>query len=174
MSKLLRYGIIGAGSMGREHIQNLKVMDGVAVTAICDPHVPSQQAALALAPEAKVFTDHNSMLSSGLIDAVIIATPNDTHIEVLRDALRTDLAVFVEKPLATTAADCKEILDLGNARKALTWMGLEYRFMPPINEVVQRTKAGEVGNVHHVSIREHREPFYPTVVNWNRFTARTG
>ena len=174
MSKLLRYGIIGAGSMGREHIQNLKVMDGVAVTAICDPHVPSQQAALALAPEAKVFTDHNSMLSSGLIDAVIIATPNDTHIEVLRDALRTDLAVFVEKPLATTAADCKEILDLGNARKALTWMGLEYRFMPPINEVVQRTKAGEVGNVHHVSIREHREPFYPKVDNWNRFTARTG
>jgi len=174
MGKLLRYGIIGAGSMGREHIQNLKVMDGVAVTAISDPHIPSQQAALVLVPDAKVFTDHNSLLSSGLVDAVIIASPNDTHIDVLRDVLRTDLAVFVEKPLATTIEDCKEILDLGNNRKALTWMGLEYRFMPPINEVVQRAKAGEVGTVHHVSIREHREPFYPKVDNWNRFTARTG
>jgi hypothetical protein len=144
MGMLLRYGIIGAGSMGREHIQNLKVMDGVTVTAISDPHVPSQQAALVLVPDAKVFTDHNALLSSGLVDAVIIASPNDTHIDVLRDVLRTDLAVFVEKPLATTIEDCKEILELGNSRKALTWMGLEYRFMPPINEVVQRAKAGEV------------------------------
>ena len=53
-------------------------------------------------------------------------------------------------------------------------MGLEYRFMPPVNEVIQRTKAGAVGKVHQVAIREHREPFYPKVGNWNRFAKRTG
>ena len=53
-------------------------------------------------------------------------------------------------------------------------MGLEYRFMPPVNEVIQRSKNGAVGKVHQVSIREHREPFYPKVDNWNRFTKRTG
>ena len=174
MGNKLRYGIIGAGSMGREHIQNLKVMDGVEVTAIADPFKQSQVEALTLAPDAKVFSDHNALLNSGLVDAIIIATPNDTHFEILKDTLATDLAVFVEKPLATTAADCKQIGEWGKARKALTWMGLEYRFMPPINEVIQRTKAGEVGNVHHLSIREHREPFYPKVDNWNRFTERTG
>ncbi len=174
MSKPLRYGIIGAGSMGREHIQNLKVMDGVTVTALCDPDQGSIGAALRLAPEARIFTEHKALLESGLIDAIIIATPNDTHIEVLRDCLKTDLAIFVEKPLATTIEDCKEIGALAATRKALTWMGLEYRFMPPINEVLQRSKAGEVGEIHHVSIREHREPFYPKVENWNRFTARTG
>lgn len=174
MGELLRYGIIGAGSMGREHIQNLKVMDGVEISALSDPHLPSQQAAQSLAPNAKIFNDHNALINSDLVDAVIIATPNDTHIDILRDVLKSELAVFIEKPLATTIEDCKEILRLGEARKALTWMGLEYRFMPPINEVVQRTRAGEVGEVHHVSIREHREPFYPKVDNWNRFTSRTG
>ena len=174
MNKALRYGIIGSGSMGREHIENLNVMDGVAVTAISDPYEPSRKAALALAPDAKSFTSHQDLLSSGLVDAVVIATPNDTHVDVLQDALNTDLAVFIEKPLATRIEDCKKIIEWNSRRKAFTWMGLEYRFMPPVNEVVQRTKNGDIGNVKHVSIREHREPFYPKVNNWNRFSDRTG
>jgi predicted dehydrogenase len=160
--------------MGREHIENIKVMGGAAVTAISDPHVPSQEAALAMAPGAKVFSDHRALLDSGLIDAVVIATPNDTHAAVLKDALATDLAVFVEKPLATTVEDLKSILSWDDKRSAMTWMGLEYRFMPPVAEAIARAQEGEAGKIHQVSIREHREPFYPKVDNWNRFAERTG
>ena len=174
MKRELRYGIIGAGSMGREHIENIKVMGGAAVTALSDPHVPSQDAALAMAPGAKVFSDHRALLDSGLVDAVIIATPNDTHAAVLKDALATDLAVFVEKPLATTVEDLKSILSWDDKRSAMTWMGLEYRFMPPVAEAIARAQEGDAGKIHQVSIREHREPFYPKVDNWNRFADRTG
>ncbi len=160
--------------MGREHIENIKIMGGASITAISDPHLPSQTAALALAPQAKVFTDHRALLESGLVDAVVIATPNDTHVAVLKDALGSDVAVFVEKPLATTVEDLKSILSWNAGRSALTWMGLEYRFMPPVAEVLARAKAGAVGKIHQVSIREHREPFYPKVDNWNRFAERTG
>ena len=160
MSNTIRYGIIGAGSMGREHIENLKVMEGALVTAVSDPNEASRSAALAIAhPGAVAFSGHQELLDSGLVDAVVIATPNDTHVDVLADALSTAVAVFVEKPLATTIADCKRILEWDSKRSALTWMGLEYRFMPPVNDVIQRTKAGAVGKVHQVSIREHREPF---------------
>ena len=174
MGKELRYGIIGAGSMGREHMHNIAIMGGATITAISDPHKPSQEAALALAPEATLFSDHRGLLESGLVDAVIISTPNDTHVEVLKDALATDLAVFVEKPLATTIEDLKSIVAWDAKRSAMTWMGLEYRFMPPVAEAIARAKAGAVGKVRQVSIREHREPFYPKVDNWNRFTERTG
>jgi len=174
MGNELRYGIIGAGSMGREHIENIKVMGGALVTAISDTHVPSQEAALAMAPGAKLFTDHRALLDSGLVDALIIATPNDTHTAVLKDVLATDFAVFVEKPLATTIEDLKSILAWGEKRSGLTWMGLEYRFMPPVAEAIARAQEGEAGKIHQVSIREHREPFYPKVDNWNRFADRTG
>jgi myo-inositol 2-dehydrogenase/D-chiro-inositol 1-dehydrogenase len=174
MKRELRYGIIGAGSMGREHIENIKVMGGAVVTALSDPHVPSQDAALALAPGAKVFSNHRALLDSGLVDAVVIATPNDTHAAVLKDALATDLAVFVEKPLATTVEDLKSILSWDEKRSAMTWMGLEYRFMPPVAEAIARAQEGDAGKIHQVSIREHREPFYPKVDNWNRFADRTG
>ncbi|MBI3428799.1 MAG: Gfo/Idh/MocA family oxidoreductase [Actinobacteria bacterium] len=160
--------------MGREHIENIKAMGGAQVTAISDPNIQSQATALALAAGAKLFSDHRALLESGLVDAVVIATPNDTHAAVLKDALATDIAVFVEKPLATTIQDCKNILEWDSRRNALTWMGLEYRFMPPVNELIQRAKTGDVGKIHQVSIREHREPFYPKVENWNRFTQRTG
>ena len=171
----LRYGIIGAGSMGREHIENIKIMGGATITAIADPDASSiQQASAVAAIQPKQFNDHRALLDSGLVDAVVIATPNDTHVNVLQDALATDLAVFIEKPLATTVEDCKKIIDWEAKRSALTWMGLEYRFMPPVNEVIQRAKAGAVGKVHQVAIREHREPFYPKVGNWNRFSKRTG
>lgn len=160
--------------MGREHISNIKVMDGAVVTAISDPFQPSIAAASEMVPGAKVFSDHRALLDSGLIDAVVIATPNDTHTAVLKDALATDLAVFVEKPLATTVEDLKSILSWDQKRSALTWMGLEYRFMPPVTEAILRAKEGEAGKIHQISIREHREPFYPKVDNWNRFTERTG
>ncbi len=171
----LRYGIIGAGSMGREHIENIKIMGGATITAIADPEAKSIEQASAVAGSSpKQFKDHRALLDSGLVDAVVIATPNDTHVNVLQDALASDLAVFIEKPLATTVEDCKKIIEWETKRSALTWMGLEYRFMPPVNEVIQRTKAGAVGKVHQVAIREHREPFYPKVGNWNRFAKRTG
>ena len=174
MKSELRYGVIGVGSMGREHISNIKVMGGATVTAISDPHKPSIVAALEMVPGAKVFSDHRALLDSGLIDAVVIATPNDTHADVLKDALATDIAVFVEKPLATTISDLKSILDWDAKRSAMTWMGLEYRFMPPVNEAISRAKEGDAGKIHQISIREHREPFYPKIDNWNRFTERTG
>ena len=174
MASELRYGIIGAGSMGREHIENIKIMGGATITAISDPWEESRSAALAMVPGAKTFSNHLELLESGLVDAVVIASPNDTHAAVLKDALATNIAVFVEKPLATTIEDCKQILEWNRARTALTWMGLEYRFMPPVAEVIARAHAGEVGKVQQVSIREHREPFYPKVGNWNRFSERTG
>lgn len=174
MTQQLRYGIIGAGSMGREHIENIQIMGGATVTAICDPFEGSRQAALSMAPDAAVFLDHRALLDSGLVDAVVIATPNDTHATVLKDALATDIAVFIEKPLATKIEDCKEIVEWDSKRTALTWMGLEYRFMPPVAEVISRAKDGQVGRIHQVSIREHREPFYPKIDNWNRFAERTG
>ena len=174
MGRELRYGIIGAGSMGREHITNIQVMGGGVVTALADPHQASLDASLAVAPGAKTFSDHRALLESGLVDAVVVATPNDTHAAVLKDVLATDIAALIEKPLATTMEDCKAITSWSEGRNALTWMALEYRFMPPVTEVIQRAKAGEAGKIHQVSIREHREPFYPKVDNWNRFSERTG
>ena len=52
---IVKYGIIGAGMMGREHILNIRVLDDAEVVAIADPHIPSQEASLALSPDLHVI-----------------------------------------------------------------------------------------------------------------------
>ena len=172
---MVRYGVIGVGAMGREHIENLKHIPGTSVTAIADPFPDSLDRAKSLIDgEVKTFADYRDLLNSNLVDAVIIATPNYTHIDVLKDALATSLHVFIEKPLCTTIEDCLNVINWSKNRKALVWMGLEYRYMPPVAELIKIVHGGGVGEVQQVTIREHREPFYPKVGDWNRFRAKTG
>jgi myo-inositol 2-dehydrogenase / D-chiro-inositol 1-dehydrogenase len=176
---MIRYGIIGCGSMGREHIENIHAMGPVeagVVTALADPHPASRAAALALCREApQVFEQPGELLNSGLCDAVVIATPNFTHAPILRAALATDLHILVEKPLVTRLEDGLELQQLAQRkRRGLVWVAQEYRYMPPVAELVRIAHAGGVGRIHQVSIREHREPFYPKVDDWNRFSANTG
>jgi predicted dehydrogenase len=172
---MVRYGVIGVGAMGREHIENLRFIEGATVTAISDPDEGSRSLAQSqIKDSVAVFSDHNELLNSGLVDAVIIATPNYTHVDILKDALATSLHVFIEKPLCTTIEDCLKVIEWSKNRTGLVWMGLEYRYMPPVHELISIVHGGGVGEVQQVSIREHREPFYPKVGNWNRFTAKTG
>ena len=178
----IRYGIVGCGSMGREHIENLNAMGpaaGVSVTALSDPHGPSRDAARALCHgQPAVFEHHSDLLASGLCDAVVVASPNFTHADVLRDVLAADVHVLAEKPLVTRMEDGLDLLarerSRNKGRSTVVWVAQEYRYMPPVAELVRMAHEGAVGRIQQVGIREHREPFYPKVGDWNRFSANTG
>ncbi len=171
----IRYGIVGCGSMGREHIENIRALGGGVVSAVADPTPASrEQAAALLDGQVQLFERHADLLASGLCDAVVIASPNFTHIEVMRDALATDLHILVEKPLVTKIADGVEMLERAEKRNGIVWVAQEYRYMPPVAEMIRIAHDGGVGRLHQVAIREHREPFYPKVGDWNRFNANTG
>ena len=178
----VRYGLIGTGMMGVEHLWNLHHVPGTAVTAIADPNEPSRAFTIA-ADEGRnriaEFTDHRELLASGLVDAVVIATPNMTHRAILTDVLATDVHVLVEKPLCTTVSDCHAVIAAAAARRergcqAVTWVGLEYRYMPPIARLLAEVRSGTVGRPTMVAIREHRFPFLNKVGAWNRFNRNTG
>jgi len=113
----VKYGIIGVGMMGREHLINLHHLrdHGVTVVCIADPHPPSQQSALALACSfnwsLRVFSGHKELLDSGLCDVLIVSTPNMTHYDILMDIISHPKPhhVLVEKPLCTTVPHCKQV-----------------------------------------------------------------
>ena len=82
------------------------------MTALADPHGPSiDEATSAVGRPVATFADHRQLLDSGECDAVIVATPNMTHVDVMLDVLATDLHVLVEKPLCTTVEDCRRVID---------------------------------------------------------------
>ncbi|WP_395082044.1 Gfo/Idh/MocA family protein [Ilumatobacter sp.] len=175
----IRYGVVGVGMMGVEHIQNILALDDCVVTAVADPHCLSldsaQQAVGAETPLAK-FSTVEELIASGLCDALVIASPNFTHHDILIPAIESGLHLLIEKPLCTTLDDCREITDLVATRppEQVIWMGLEYRYMPPLQRLMAEIAAGTTGDVKMVAIREHRFPFLVKVDNWNRFSKNTG
>lgn len=180
-AKPLRYGLIGAGMMGREHIRNLALIPGSQLVAIADP--TNEQVTLSIAEAEKHlgqtphgFADHRAMLAAGGLDCVVIASPNDTHIHVLKDLLCADqpLGILVEKPVATTLADCETLETLASGYSAPIWVAMEYRYMPPVVELRRAVATRQIGTLRMFAIREHRFPFLEKVGDWNRFSVRTG
>ena len=171
----IRYGVIGTGMMGVEHIENLAAVDGAVVTAVSDPNADSlAKGAKTAGPGVSSFADHRDLIDAGVCDAVVLVSPNHTHHSVLGDLLASDLHVLTEKPMCISTEECLDVVVAAQARTALTWVGLEYRYMPPVSRLIHEVNAGTVGTVHMVSIREHRFPFLTKVGDWNRFTRNTG
>ena len=82
----IKYGIIGAGTMAREHILNLSLIDEAEVVALSDPHEESlKQCQELLKSDAVCFKNHQDLIKENLVDVYIISSPNFTHIQILKD-----------------------------------------------------------------------------------------
>jgi predicted dehydrogenase len=175
MTSPIRYGVIGTGMMGIEHLLNLRLLDDVRVTAIADPDERSRKWGRSVAGDgAEVYEDHRELLARAPVDAVVVASPNHTHAAVLEDVFRSGLHVLVEKPLCTTLEDCRHVAAAAARHPGVVQVGMEYRFMAPVARLVEEARRGTAGRLVMVAIREHRFPFLPKVGNWNRFARNTG
>jgi predicted dehydrogenase len=178
LSDVVRYGVVGAGLMAVEHIKNLAITPGAVVTALADPVQTSlDEARRALGEQASSvenFADSAALARSGLVDAVIVASPNYTHRSVLEPLLDAGVAILCEKPLATTLDDARWVAERAAQHSAPFWTAMEYRYMPPVAEFIRQLHSGRVGDLRMLSIREHRFPFLRKVGDWNRFSRNTG
>jgi myo-inositol 2-dehydrogenase/D-chiro-inositol 1-dehydrogenase len=174
----IRYGIIGSGMMGCEHIRNIAALEGACVSAIADPHEDSRQRALeACGPNDRMsgvdaYADYRELLEKAEVDALVVASPNHTHARVMEAVFGTDLHVLLEKPMCTTLEDCRRVVERADAHAGIVQVGLEYRYMPPIAHFLRELPS--IGDLKMLFIREHRFPFLPKVGDWNRFTRNTG
>lgn len=174
-----RYAIIGTGMMGQEHIRNIALLPDVAITAIADPDEGMRAAGATVAgqhgfADLRAFSDFRELLSAGLADAIVVASPNDTHFAVMDALMATRLPVLLEKPSATDASGATTLASRAESRDAPVWVAMEYRYMPPVARLVEEVRAGATGRPKMISIVEHRFPFLTKVGHWNRFSARSG
>ena len=170
----LRYGIIGCGMMGQEHIKNIQLLDNTQIVAIVEPDTGMRARAKELVPSVQFEPSIDSLLTRNDVDCLVIVSPNYLHAEQLRQiAAKKPLPILVEKPVITNAVDAILIEELMASYPAPIWVAMEYRYMPPVAELIKQ--ANDVtGGVKMLTIREHRFPFLEKVGNWNRFNAKSG
>lgn len=171
----IRYGVIGTGMMGVEHILNINALEETSVTAIADTDENSRLEGLnASGDSTAVYEDYRDLLADESVDAVVVATPNFTHIDVMRGVITSGKHILCEKPLCITAAECQTLIAESDGYDGVIWVGLEYRYMPAVEALIKEVRDGYVGDPKMVAIREHRFPFLVKVGDWNRFSANTG
>jgi len=176
MLKTLRYGFIGCGMMGMEHLRNLAMIEGIKVTAIYEPDAGMRSEIALLVPKARFTESEEEVIRAEDVDALVITSPNYLHARQLEliSAIRP-MPVLVEKPVCTSLEQLRALQSMEKNYPSPIWVAMEYRYMPPISRLVEEVHSGKtLGKITSLSIREHRYPFLNKVGGWNRFNENTG
>lgn len=133
--------VIGAGRQGRQITQELQLIEGARVAALCDTNPAQLAGGLERAPGAEGFSDHRALLERRRdIDTVIVATPTHLHRQVVLDALEAGRHVYCEAPLAHTLEEARAIVAAGE-RAAATRQVFQAGFQARSNPVYQLTRS---------------------------------
>ena len=176
-----KFNVIGTGVNGTEHIQ-VTMMEGRAtIHGIFDPNPGSIGIAQAtfkqFEPEKDlvIYESLEAACNDPAADGLVIATPNFTHLDVLRVAVKSGKHILLEKPMATTVQDAYTIMQIANDYPAVLQIGLQYRYKPMYHEAIQEALIRKViGEIKLVSVMEHRIPFLDKVNQWNKFSKFSG
>jgi predicted dehydrogenase len=123
---MIRFGIIGYGFMGKTHTTNLLKHPNAKVMAIFTQPAPNS-----LPPGVKLYTDDwKKLIDESEIDAVVIATPTGTHLDIAEYAAKKKKHLFVEKPMARTVEDCTRIINVAQENGVKLFVGHVLRFWP--------------------------------------------
>ncbi len=147
----IKVGVIGLGNIAQViHLPILSKLENAQLVALCDMEF---QRAKLLGERYKVkhvFKDYHDLLAMNDVDAVIIATPTNTHKEIAIAAVKAKKHSLVEKPLARTAKEAKEILDVVNKSDVKVMVGMNQRFRPDAMVLKSFIENGEIGDVFFV------------------------
>ncbi|MEC3863152.1 Gfo/Idh/MocA family oxidoreductase [Mesobacterium sp. TK19101] len=172
--RTINYGIIGCGMMGQEHLRNIALLPETRVAAIYEPDAEQAQRSLAIAPDAEIVSSVAALLAIETLDCLLVAAPNHLHVDLFEEIARTrPLPLLIEKPLFTSSEQVDRLRQLEASYPAPVWVAMEYRYMPPIQKLIDEAKDA-TGGITMLTIREHRFPFLPKVGDWNRFNRNTG
>lgn len=139
--------IVGLGYWGPNLLRNAWEVEGMRVVAVCDRD-SAQLGGVALRyPSVRVTQSYQEVLESDDVDAVILATPVATHHQLARQALRANKHVFVEKPLAQTSVECRELITLSDERALVLMPGHTFLYSPPARKVKELLDANELGDL---------------------------
>ncbi|MFB4167687.1 Gfo/Idh/MocA family protein [Virgibacillus sp. JSM 102003] len=176
-----KFNVIGAGIIGQEHIKVTMLEGRAKINGIFDLNENSIENTCHFfrqeypSNELKVYDTLESACQDSEVDGLIICTPNYTHVDIVKEAVKSGKHILLEKPMATTLKDTWEIKEIAQNYNSIFQIGLQYRHKPiyteAIHEMLERKSAG---NIKNISIVEHRVPFLDKVNQWNKFSEYSG
>jgi len=143
----VKYAVLGLGWFGEKHCEALAAIPNVELHAVCTRNPERLRDIQKKFGVSKVFTDYHAMLADPEVEAVSITTMWDQHAAPAIAALQAGKHVFLEKPMASTLADCDAIVNASKAAKGFFMVGHICRFNPRYAAAKQEIDAGKIGTI---------------------------
>jgi predicted dehydrogenase len=171
----LRFGFLGLGAMGFSHVNSFAKLcpDNVEIAAVCSSNEANIKKTRDLAPNVRVFKNESELIQSPL-DAVVISTPNFTHVTLALEVLREGKHLFLEKPCGINREECHKLLEASDKTDRILMIGHELRYSAFFQKIKQLVDAGEIGTPRMVWCREFRGPFQKKSQDWIQDERRSG
>jgi predicted dehydrogenase len=144
--KQVRLGIIGMGKMGRQHFRFAQTVKRCRVTAVCDV-----DQVLLKEFDAKPYSSPRALFKSGLVNAVLIATPHFDHTPLAIQALKAGLHVLVEKPIASHISDAQAMIAAHRNRRLIFAAMFNQRVEPTYAKMKAMVQKGELGKIRRTN-----------------------
>lgn len=148
---MLRIGIIGVGYWGPNLVRCFNRFPDCEVSIVCDRSRSRLLHTADAFPGLRLTKSADDVLDPQVVDAVVIATPTSTHYGLARRALELGLHVFVEKPLATSSQECRELVDLADAKGVVLFVGHVFLYSAPVVKLKELIDNGELGELYYIS-----------------------
>lgn len=146
----VKVGVIGAGYWGPNLIRNFYELPGADLRLVCDMKQERLDHIQERYPGVDTSRDYADILDSD-VEAVVIATPVSTHHCLALECLRAGKHILVEKPLARTSAEAKEIIAAGESYGKVVMTGHTFLFNPAVVALKNIIASGELGNIYYIS-----------------------
>lgn len=169
----LKIGIIGLGSVAQiAHLPFLNKSKDIEVTAIADINKNTLNTVAQKFKIKNTYTDHQKLLSESGVDAVIIATPTKSHHNIALDVIGHKKHLLIEKPIARTLKEAREIVDRAEKAGLIAMAGMNMRYRPDImllKSIISESTVGKIFNINCGFLKPKH-----SVGNWRTKKAEAG
>lgn len=162
MAQTLKVGVVGAGRIGKLHVENMLRMDGVVVKTVADPYAENAKEWATKHGITNLVTDHELIFSDSEIDIVFICSPTDTHVDLIKRAAAANKHIFCEKPISFSDEETLAAYDAVKEAGVQLQVGFNRRFDPNYGKVKDFVNSGKIGNLHILRITS-RDPEPPSL-----------
>lgn len=170
----MKFGLIGYGAWGRHHAEAIKKAPGAELAAIATSRAETAAEARAAHPNVAVYEGYRALLADPAIESVDVVVPNYLHAEIGVAALEAGKNVLLEKPMATTRAECDRLIAARDASGKVLSIAHDYRTSKQYVHIKELLDAGELGPPLYVNVNLFRNRFRDGSGGWRFSPERVG
>lgn len=158
----LTVGIIGAGRIGKLHVDNLELIPQIKVKSVSDVAIDHLDSWAKDKQIEVLTTNYQEILNDAEIDAIFICSPTNTHATIIKEAAAAGKHIFCEKPVSFSVEETEEALAVVKQAGVKLQVGFNRRFDPDFRKVRRLVRDGEIGMPHVLRITS-RDPQPPSI-----------